>query len=390
MLNEIRVLMVTERYLPIWGGAENQLRQLIPFLEKEGVQSDIVTRRWHADMLSFELMDGVPVFRLGLPGKRRLHTLYFTLSLIFFLVSRGCKYDVFHSHGAVNMGAICRLFSWFTSTKNLTKIATAGKIQTMPIWKGKLFPFLVSKLFKKSDGIVAISNEISDELHAAKVEKSRIFKIPNGVNAARFSPVPTVRRKILREKYGVSEKCILVLFAGRLVERKGPEVLIQSWVDIENVFSNCLLMILGSGNDQTDSVEDEIRNVVKEKGLKQVVLAGDTDRPEDYLAMADIFVFPSKLEGFPNMLLEAMASSVPVIASRIGGVVDLVEEDVNGLLFESGDSDDMIRSLQKLLSDPGMRERISCRGRQHVIANYSFEQIAQNYIVVYRTLLGDG
>lgn len=101
--------MVTERYIPIWGGAENQLRQLLPYLVRSGREVAVVTRRWSRDLPSSEVVDELPVHRLGIPGTSPLATLLFITHLFFFFITTGRKCDWYHSHGAVKMGAICRI-----------------------------------------------------------------------------------------------------------------------------------------------------------------------------------------------------------------------------------------------------------------------------------------
>lgn len=105
------------------------------------------------------------------------------------------------------------------------------------------------------------------------------------------------------------------------------------------------MYLLGSGADQPDSVEHEMRGRVRDNAIPNIVFVGDTARPEDYLGVADLFLFPSRREGFPNAVLEAMSAGAAVIASNIGGCADLIRSGETGILVEP----DVLRPLRSSL-----------------------------------------
>ena len=380
----MNVLMVTERYFPIWGGAESQLRQLIPHLVSKGFSVEIVTRRWHREMMRRETIDGISVYRLGVPGRSWWATVLFVFSLFVFFIRIGTKIDIYHSHGAVNMGALCRVARGLTGNKNVAKIATAGRI---PGLSNKLAGRFLLSLFQQSDAIICMTEEIRKELVDICTPIAAVRRITNGVDGKRFSPVSDRQRILWRERWNIKDRDYVVLFSSRLVPRKGLNILLNAWPAIKKKHPEAWLFIVGSGTDQPDSTEEQMQRKVDKENLTNVHFLGETNAPEQYLAMADLFVFPSKQEGFPNALLEAMAVGLPVVATRIGGVTDIVQDNETAILFELENSNDLASQIISCFSRPDLAEKMGKQARQYVLAQYSFESIANQYVALYEDLV---
>ena len=380
----MKVLMVTERYLPIWGGAENQLRQLIPHLIDRGSEVEIVTRCFHENMAAKENLGGVVVHRLGTPGTSVFAQLYFIICLFLFLLKAARTTDIYHSHGAVKMGAICWLVAFLCRKKNVAKIATAGHIPKMLTTISGRF---ILSLFKRSSAIISMTTEIDCELSTLGIPISKIHTITNGVDCSRFSSGSFEEKKAWQIEHHLPPDCQIILFSSRLVLRKGLDLLINCWADILRSCPASYLVIVGSGTDQPDSVEEEMRDRVEKDKLTNILFVGETESPEDYLSIADCFVFPSRQEGFPNALMEAMASQLPCVASRIGGVEAIVDDGETGVLFEPENSKDLAEKCKALLQSSEKKEVIGKNARQKMFSVFSFETIAERYVKLYSTLL---
>ena len=380
----MKILMVTEIYLPIWGGAENQLRQLIPHLVERGCQVSIVTRRWHGDWPTEDVIDAVKVSRLGIPGRSVFATIMFTLSLLKFVVSKREQIDIIHSHGAVNMGAICSVMALMSGKRNVAKIATAGKIG--PHSKGFVGAIILG-LFKKSGAIISMTNEIDHELYGIGAKTEKIHRITNGVDVQRFHPGDSEEKQLWRQQHDLEKDAVIVLFSSRLVYRKGLDVLLEAWPAVVSVHSRAHLVIVGSGEDQSDSTEQEMRALVRDRKIPHVLFYGAVEQPESLLKVADVFVFPSRKEGFPNALMEAMAAGLPVLASDIGGVRPLIENGKTGFIFSCGNSAELGEKLTDVL---GQLEKCRCvgtRARERMVKYHSFGETAEKYVSLYRSLL---
>jgi glycosyltransferase involved in cell wall biosynthesis len=147
------------------------------------------------------------------------------------------------------------------------------------------------------------------------------------------------------------------------------------------------LIIVGSGIGQSDSVETELRNMAKKKKRvgKSVYFLGNKKREEiaELLKVADIFIYPSiHPEGTALSVLEAMATGLPVAVSDVGGLTDVVDNGIDGVIFPSRNTEAIEQSLTRLVGDLKLRKKMGEMGRKKVVKNYSNKQIAQKYIKV--------
>lgn len=379
----MNIVMVTERYLPIWGGAENQLSQLCPHILARGTKVTVLTRRWQKNLARKDFDGNTPVVRVGIPGNNRFATAVFILHLIAYIIWNRKHIDILHSHGAVKMGALCSVLSRYSNIKNITKIATAGHVK--PLTESFIGRLLL-KYFKYSDAIIAMTEEITNELLAIGVNKHQIVNITNGVNCNRFVCASSQDRQNWKMEREISPSTITVLFSGRLVKRKGLDILLSSWADISSINPCVHLFILGSGTTQPDSVEEEMKKLVVQEGIENVTFFGESKNPEHYLGNVDIFVFPSRIEGFPNALMEAMASGLAIVSSDIGGVKPLIKHKETGLLFESENREDLTRQIVRLLESSEKRSELGYKARKLMKKEYSFETISSDYMALYTRL----
>lgn len=379
----MKILMVTEIYLPIWGGAENQLRQLIPYLVERECSVSIVTRRWHEDWAKKDQVDGVNVVRLGVPGRSKIATLIFVMSLLKYLLIEGRKVDILHSHGAVNMGALCSIMARIIGKKNIVKIASAGKISPFTT---TISGQLVLWMFKKADIVIAMTDEIKEELASINCKRDKIIQITNGVDAERFKPASPEEKVQWRKMSGLRPESRIVLFSSRLVFGKGIDLLLEAWRTIADEFPDTYLLIVGSGEDQQDSIEQEMKSAVEKEGIPHVIFLGATTTPEKLLRIADIFVFPSRKEGFPNALMEALATGLPVVASNIGGVKPLLKDNYTGILFDNENIAQLSEKLRETLGEMDRAQKLGEKARLEMIERFSFHKIAQSYRNLYSSL----
>ena len=379
----MRVLMIIERYFPIWGGAENQLRQLIPNLVAQGCEITVVTRRWHATFLEQELIEGIRVIRLGIPGSGWYSTGCFIVSLCLYLFRNRNNIDILHSHGAVNMGALCAVFSHLLGLKNVAKIASADRI---PPLSRTMFGRTMLFLLKKFSAIISMTDEIDGELNDIKTPVHIIHRITNGVDSNRFKPASLEAKRAWRLEHDLRDDSTIVLFSSRLVPGKGLDILLEAWPIINQRFSRAYLVIVGSGINQEDSVEKQLKQKAEDENFKNVLFVGETDAPEHYLGISDIFVFPSRKEGFPNALLEAMSSGCAIVASQIGGVQAVFQNSDVGLTYSAEDGEFLADLLLLLLNNEKLRFQKGREARDFVKEHYSFNKISLQYMELYRQL----
>lgn len=226
--------------------------------------------------------------------------------------------------------------------------------------------------------VVAISERVREQLKEHYgVPDEKIITIPNGINLSRFSPDNGKARLEVRRSLGIDENVPLVLFVGSQFRLKGLEFAIRGLAAMK---TPAHLLVVGHDSAST------FRNLAKELGVAaRVHFAGArNDLPKIYPA-ADVFVFPSLYETFALVCLEAMASGLPVVASRVGGIEDYLREEQNGL-FIKREAQDIAQKLDRVLADPELRARFRQEGIR-TAANYSWDKIAQQYLRLFDQLM---
>lgn len=227
-----------------------------------------------------------------------------------------------------------------------------------------------------------VSRDIANEVGALRIvpdEKVRV--IANGIDTAAFAEPGDVAK--LRSELGLPHDAPIIGTIGRLAEIKRQDVLIEAFAEVKKQVPKAHLLLVGGGPRL-----DELRQLSERLGLASSVhLVGHQERPQRFLQLMDIFALTSRSEGMPLSVLEAWAAGVPVLASRVGGVPELVEHGRTGLLFESGDVPALAGLLQQLLGDRALAQRLSQAGLEHVHARHTLDHMARQYEQCYRELL---
>ena len=210
--------------------------------------------------------------------------------------------------------------------------------------------------------VIAVSAPLAEAVtELTKLPADRVVCIPcAGYSPAVFRPRDAGERAALRQSLGIADDAPVVLFVGHLVPVKALDVLLNAWAALSRLLSvgaHPRLVLIGEGT-QRDTLERQAR----ELGLAdQVAFLGPKPQPAvaDWIAAADLLTLPSHAEGSPNVIVEALASGTPVVASRVGGIPDLVDDGVNGLLVPAGDAAALAEALAAALQRHWDAARIS-------------------------------
>jgi glycosyltransferase involved in cell wall biosynthesis len=199
-----------------------------------------------------------------------------------------------------------------------------------------------------------------------------------GVDGGRFRPDDAVRKK-LRDEMRVPEDGVVFLYLGRLGRDKGVLDLVSAFNRLAQSQASAHLMLVGPDEG---GLQREIEKIAAQFALRLHIVEY-TDRPESYMAAADVFCLPSYREGFGQVALEAASTGLPVIASRIYGVVDAVLEGETGLLHPPADADALRAHMEALLLKPDLRRKLGAAGRSRALRNFSARQVTQALVEFY-------
>jgi glycosyltransferase involved in cell wall biosynthesis len=238
-----------------------------------------------------------------------------------------------------------------------------------------LGPFrYVDRAFARRAGrLIAISDAVRDFLARAGHDPRKLTTIHYGLDelpATPSSPTPA--------EAGIPADAPLALAVGRLIEQKDHATLLRAFAVVREQHPQARLAILGSG-----PLEAETRALAASLGLADAVaLPGRTDI-RDWLLRADVFVHTSRWEGFGIVLLEAMLAGLPVVATRVSAVPEIVADGVTGALVPPGDAEIVARELAALLADPDRRHRLGEAGRERARTEFSVARMTERTVEVY-------
>lgn len=192
--------------------------------------------------------------------------------------------------------------------------------------------------------------------------------------------------KKIRSIYKFAADDIVFAFAGRLTADKGVNELLEAFLNIEQKYSNCKLMIMG-GIDNDKSLKIGLVN--KAKKSTNIFFTGNISNVEEYYAASDIFVAPSYREGFGLVVVEAEAMGLPAIVSNVPGQVDAINENVTGLTCLVKNSLSLEKTMEKLIEDVDLRIKLGNQATKYVSTRYEQRRLFQ-YLKKHRDLLISG
>ncbi len=229
--------------------------------------------------------------------------------------------------------------------------------------------------------IIAVSDYVREFTlkYFPLIPSRKITVIHNSIDVARLQ---THKPEESRRSLGIAPDEFVIGFIGRLEEQKGVPFLLDAIKKLNSSFVHLKIIIAGDGTLRK-SLEEHARAA----SLDNIVFLGyQRDTPQLYAAF-DVFVLPSLFEGLPVSAIEAMAAGCPVVATRVGGVAEVVEHEVTGLLVESGNSAELADALRRLITHPDLSKQMGIEGRERAKREFSVEIMIGKTERVYNELL---
>jgi glycosyltransferase involved in cell wall biosynthesis len=246
---------------------------------------------------------------------------------------------------------------------------------------------MVERLLSRiTDHVVALTPmEARDYLALRVLTAEKISIIHSGVELNRYH-ITTKKRQQKKKELGISPDSLVVGFVGWLIPIKGVTYLVNAMARIVEQHSKNLLVLVGKGDDKGEE-EIKLKEQVERAGLADKVrFLGWRPDVDEIMGCFDIFVLPSLNEGMGRVLVEAMAAGLPIVASRVGGIPDLVKDGENGLLVPPADTSALEKAISSLLHDGARRKRMGKAGKK-MCGPYSAEAMVEQIDVLYTELL---
>jgi len=197
----------------------------------------------------------------------------------------------------------------------------------------------------------------------------------NGIDTTYFIPkfLTHIQKEALKEKLGIPMNAFIFCFVGRLVKDKGINELVQAFTEVHRTFLYAKLLLVGPLERELDPLTPETENEIKyNPNIFSVGFQADV-RP--YLAISDIFVFPSYREGFPNVVMQAGAMGLPCIVTDINGCNEIIEDGVNGLIIPPKNTERLKEKMRSMLENSPLRNQLKQQAREMIVSRYEQQQV---------------
>jgi len=369
----MKIAILVSMFPPKWlGGVEIATKNIAKNLAKTGNDIHVITS-FDKGMQKQSQEDGFFIHRIYYPKIKFFGVIFFWLKCLFLL--KKINPDVVHSQ-TIQMGLPCFL------AKKLFGIPYIVYCHGSDVYCNWKFKKVISKLvLENAEAAVVVTDSMKNKIKEFGFNIKNIFTIPNGVELSEFE---NLSKTDVRKKLKIDDSENIILFVGTLKTVKGIKYLIEAVKIVKEKGLKIKLLLVGDGEEK-----EELKKISEKLNLKEnIIFVGRIDNKEipEYMIASDIFVLPSLSEGLPVVILEAMASGIPIIATKVGGVPDIVKDKENGFLVDSKSPTQIAEKILYLLANDDTRKFISLNNFKKA-KDYSWNIVMENLIKVYSTCL---
>ena len=392
--------MLIQRLRPLFSGQGVQVEVLCRELARRGVRTTIVTAgsgpqpRW-------EETDGYRVRRLRAdipllsrwlrPGRFRSEI--FGARAFFWLLLRGWRTQILHAHAQSDALYTTWLFARLRRLPLIFEMTLLGTDDAGSFASNSnRLSRLRNSIFRRSDGFVAISPALARSYEAAGLPPHKLRLIPQAVDVAEFYPADDVAG--VRQRLNLPDRGPIVLFVGSLIERKGIDVLLAAWEKIHSAHPDATLLLVGLDRFDHDAGAAAFLGrhlgCLSDGARRRIVRLGLRDDVAECMRAADIFVFPSRREGFGTVMIEAMATGLACVVTELPDITDFIFDtaDESGLVVPQEDDAALAHQVSALVCDPERARSIGETALRRARERFSVHRIADDYLAFYAELAG--
>ncbi len=350
----------------LYGGAR-QVAYIIEGLHRRGIENVLVCQQGSA--IATEVEGMAEVQQLSLHGDVDFRLLFKLLKLI-----RQYRPDIIHSHsrrGADIWGGLAG------SIAGIPTVLSRRVDNPEALW-------WVGLKYRLYGRVICISEGIRQVLLEEGVPAQKVITVRSAIDANGWKN--QCDRKKFNEEFDTQTDHVVLGMVAQLIPRKGHSLVLQAMQQLTDSYPQLRLICFGQG-----ALKDSLEQEAQERGLQErVQFTGFRDDLPNWLGCIDVLVHPALMEGLGISLIQAAACSVPVIASRAGGMPEIVRNEENGLLIEPGDLPGLLQALKRLLNEPDTRQQFGMTGRQLVEREFSIEAMVEGNLAVYQGLTEGG
>lgn len=357
----------------VYVGIERHVYEYSKALLKKGHEVNVITTFWNGGK-EREEYNGIKIYRVGDSSLR-----FGKIGRLFDLHYYSFGKNLLKYRNILEKADIVHALMPLSSAKELEVplVSHFHHYESIERFSHLLYKPFHHQMEKKAylnSNVVIVPSEYSKEVLCSvfSIPKKKVVVVPHGVDISRFSGKTTKKSKNLR-----------LLFVGPLEERKGIRYLIEALAMATDIHKNVELIVIGDGRERKN-----LESLVKRLELKNIEFKGYLEDEEliEHYNMADIFVFPSLKEGFGQVLVEAMACGLPIVATDASAIPEVVGNA--GILVGPKDPKALANAIRMLIDDEELRDELGERGRKRVEENFTWEKVVDQTVRVYKETIG--
>ncbi|QZY55342.1 glycosyltransferase family 4 protein [Crassaminicella profunda] len=376
----MKILHITQGTI---GGTLEYLKLLLIRLNKKGIHSQLICPSYGPMKKDIENL-GIKVYEVDM--KREISLFADIKSMIYILkIIKTQNYDIVHLHSS-KAGALGRIICFFhkipcvyTPHGWAFNIKTSRAKQLIYANIEKFLSLFTKYIINisKYEYVSAVKNKIANE--------QKLKLINNGIDIEKYKHVCVDKIKF-KESLKVPKETILIGMVGRITEQKDPISFVKMARKIINRGHNVHFILVGDGE-----LRKEVENEINHQNLnKNITITGWIDQVGNYVKCFDIGILTSKWEGFGLVLAEYMASKVPVVASNVDGIPNVIIDGKTGILVEAGDIDGFADAIIRLIEDRTLYRQFVENGFQRVVSKFNIDRVVDEHVQMYKQILRDG
>jgi len=362
----VKVLMLNE--IKDWGGGEVLTLDLASALIKNGVDLTLACNR--ESILSGKAEEaGIPVITFPMRNEIDIFAVIYIVSLI-----KRDKYDVIHCHTMRDhvLGSLAGKYS-----------GKAVVVRTQHIHYPDYPSFIAKLAYRKwTDRIICNSEYIKQNLLKSGIDLNLLNVIHNGIDLSKFQELNNMEQYY--SEFGLNKREIVIGSVGSLFKTKGHEFLIKALPGVLVKYPEAKLFIVGKGPERNN-----LESISRELGVKEhVIFTGFRKDVPHIIKLFDVMVVPSVWEEpFGLVNIEAMYAGIPLIATNVGGIPEIVKNDYSGILVEPENEEEIKGAIFKIIGNKEYRRRIKENAKNEVLLRFNIDYTSKNVINIYNELL---
>jgi len=332
--------------------AENHAKELI----KLGHDVTIMAKKKGFSTKARENIDGIDVVRLHAPFRGA--------EIMLRMLTTHRNFDAVYIIGRPKFAVWAILLARLL-TKNIV-LSLTGKAELFEknTWRNKIFATCTRYIATTSEIKIGLTK-------MAGIPIDKITILPHGIAVLRYPKPDKKIRQLHRQQYRIGENCKVLLFCARVVINKGIDTIQKVWPIIHARYPDAKFFVVGGG-------KNELLSELKSLSLNtdnSIIVTGEQEYPQEFYQLADVYIFPSRYEGLPTSLMEAMSSGLPGVVSDIGGCEDLIFDDETGYRVPTEDYQAFAEKIMYLFEHEDERQRMGDNGAKFVRDNCDYSKV---------------